>query len=120
MTNVMKRAWEIYRTLVGDHVAKLSMALRQAWAEVKAAAAKQAFTGFAKVAKKEETYDESCYLTFKGWEKYGKKRIYINDYKRRTLGYIENGVVTIEDRQGNFQTDIDYALNNFFAQYAIA
>lgn len=119
MMNVMKRAWEIYRTLTGDHIAKLSMALRQAWAEAKAAA-KQAFAGFAKVAKKEETYDESCFLTFKAWEKGGKKRIYINDYKRRTLGYIENGVVTINDRQGNFQTDIDYALNSFFAQYAIA
>lgn len=120
MTNVMKRAWEIYRTLVGDHIAKLSMALRQAWAEVKAAAAKQAFTGFAKVARKEETYGESCFLFFKLWEKYGKKRIYINDYKRRTLGYIENGVVTIEDKQGVFQHEIDYALNSFFAQYAIA
>lgn len=35
---IMKRAWEIYRTLVGDRIAKLSMALRQAWAEAKAPA----------------------------------------------------------------------------------
>jgi hypothetical protein len=36
MKQIMKRAWEIYRTLVGDRIAKLSMALRQAWAEAKA------------------------------------------------------------------------------------
>lgn len=35
MKNVMKRAWEIYRTLSGQHVAKLVMALRMAWKEVK-------------------------------------------------------------------------------------
>lgn len=32
---VMKRAWAIYRTLIGDRAAKLSAALKQAWAEVK-------------------------------------------------------------------------------------
>ena len=32
---VMKRAWEIYRTLSGDRNAKLSQALKQAWAEAK-------------------------------------------------------------------------------------
>lgn len=35
MKKIMKRAWEIYRTLEGDRLAKLSMALRQAWAEAK-------------------------------------------------------------------------------------
>lgn len=35
MKNVMVRAWEIYRTLEGDHYAKLAMALKQAWAEEK-------------------------------------------------------------------------------------
>lgn len=30
----MKRAWEIYRTLTGDKLAKLSMALKQAWSEI--------------------------------------------------------------------------------------
>lgn len=36
MKEIMKRAWEIYRTLEGDRLAKLAMALRQAWAEAKA------------------------------------------------------------------------------------
>lgn len=35
MKKIMTRAWEIYRTLEGDRLAKLSMALRQAWAEAK-------------------------------------------------------------------------------------
>ena len=73
---------------------------------------------FAKVAKKENAYDESCFLTFKGWEKYGKKRIYINDYKNRTLGFIENDEVIIKDNQGNYKNEIDYAISNFKAQYA--
>ena len=37
MKEIMTRAWEIYRTLEGDRLAKLAMALRQAWAEFKAA-----------------------------------------------------------------------------------
>ena len=35
MKNVMKRAWEIYRTLQGDRLAKLSYALKQAWSEIR-------------------------------------------------------------------------------------
>lgn len=35
MKNVMRRAWEIYRRLTGDRLAKLSMALKRAWAEKK-------------------------------------------------------------------------------------
>ena len=34
---IMTRAWEIYRTLVGDHMAKLSQALRTAWRETQVA-----------------------------------------------------------------------------------
>lgn len=119
MMNVMNRAWEIYRTLTGDHIAKLSAALKMAWAEVKNAA-KKAFEQVAQVAKMAETYGDSCYLTFKAWEKGGKRRIYINDYKRRTLGYInrDNGDVVIDDRCGNTQEQIDYAINNFKATYA--
>lgn len=35
MKSVMRRAWEIYRRLTGDRLAKLSMALKRAWAEKK-------------------------------------------------------------------------------------
>lgn len=40
MKEIMNRAWEIYRTLEGDHLAKLAMALRQAWAERKSSGSK--------------------------------------------------------------------------------
>ena len=50
MKQIMKRAWEIYRELEGDKIAKLSMALRQAWAEFKEAASK-AFKGTEKQIK---------------------------------------------------------------------
>lgn len=39
-SQIMKRAWEIFRTLTGDRIAKLSAALKQAWAEFKNAACK--------------------------------------------------------------------------------
>lgn len=35
MKNVMTIAWRIYKTLTGDHLAKLRMALRLAWKELK-------------------------------------------------------------------------------------
>ena len=118
MKKIMKRAWEIYRTLTGDHVAKLSMALKMAWAETKTIV-KKVFNGFAKVAKVDNADEtvNSDFLTFKGWEKYGRKRVYINDYKKRTLGYIEDGEVVINDRQGNYQSEIDTAIANFKASY---
>ncbi|MBQ7792950.1 MAG: hypothetical protein IJ366_00355 [Clostridia bacterium] len=80
------------------------------------------FDGYAKAEKKENPYDESCYLYFKLWEKNGKKRIYINTYKRRTLGYIDvtSGEIIIEDRQGSFQNEIETALSNFLSKYEIA
>lgn len=67
------------------------------------------FEGKAKVAKREngetnpyvgvpELDCESSYYFFSLWEKYGKKRIYINDYKGRSVGYIDclnnNEIVT--------------------------
>ena len=118
MKKIMKRAWEIYRTLTGDHVAKLSMALKMAWAETKTIV-KKVFNGFAKVAKVDNADEtvNSDFLTFKGWEKYGRKRVYINDYKKRTLGYIEDGEVVINDRQGNYQSEIDTSIANFKASY---
>lgn len=33
MKNIMKRAWEIYRTLKGDHIAKISYSLKKSWEE---------------------------------------------------------------------------------------
>lgn len=75
------------------------------------------FEGIAKIAKNDNAHDDYCYLTFKMWEKGNKKRIYINDYKCRTIGYIENNEIIINDRQGNSQNEIDFAINNFRNTY---
>ena len=79
---------------------------------------KKQFDRYAKTARREETWgQDSNYLYFKKWEKGDIKRIYINDYKKRTLGYIEDGKVIINDRQGISQEDIDMAVNNFKNEY---
>lgn len=71
-------------------------------------------TNTIKAAKKQREYmDEACYLYFKYWNKYGKCRTYINDYKGRTLGYIENGEVIINDQQGNSREEINTAIANY-------
>lgn len=41
MRKIMIRAWEIYRTLEGNHIAKLSMALAEAWKEAKSKTTKR-------------------------------------------------------------------------------
>lgn len=62
-------------------------------------------------------YDsESNYLTFNLWEKGNKRRIYMNDYKRRSVGYID--LVS-----GEIVTDYSYAeetANWFLANYEVA
>lgn len=105
MKNVMKRAWEIYRTLTGDRLAKLSMALKMAWAEVKKVV-KEKFNRYATIAKSAHgtNYDDGSTVTnFKLWENYGKKRVYVTNYKGRTLAYIDcdnnNNIVTISDNE---------------------
>lgn len=63
--------------------------------------------------------DECDMLTFKYWAKNGKERIYINDYKRRTIGYIDvtTGEVVINNRQGNYESEIEMAIEGFIAEY---
>ena len=95
LSTIMKRAWE----LVKKEGMRISSGLKKAWKEAKAISEKIAFAGRAKVAAIEngtinpnvgtDRDDESNYFTFSLWEKYGKKRIYINDYKRRSVGYID-------------------------------
>lgn len=82
---------------------------------------KKGFTGYARVERTEDTKEEygaSAYLYFKLWAKGNYRRIYINDYKRRTIGYIENGEVAISNRQGVSGEEIEYAVNKFSAEYA--
>ena len=79
---------------------------------------KREFDGYAVVPMYEENYGQkSNYLYFKKWEKNDKKRIYINDYKRRTIGYIEDGQVNITDIQGIPHDLIDGVIKAFTDQY---
>lgn len=92
-----------------------------AWKEIKKMAEKKEFPGYARIEKMEgtkEEYGDSTYLYFKLWAKGNHRRIYINDYKRRTLGYIENGEVAISNRQGVAEREIEYAVSKFNAEYA--
>lgn len=96
---IMTRAWE----LVKKAAMTISAALKEAWKEAKNVAKKIKFERTAKVPVVINgeinpcvgtEYDcESNYYRFSLWEKYGKKRIYINDYKNRKLGYIEDGII---------------------------
>ena len=76
------------------------------------------FEGSAKFTKNGRT-DECDMLTFKHWAKNGKERIYINDYKRRTIGYIDvtTGEVVINNNQGNYESEIEMAIEGFVAEY---
>lgn len=95
LSKIMKRAWE----LVKNSGMTISSGLKKAWKEAKEMSSKIKFEATAKVAKilngesspcvGTEYDSDSNYFTFNLWEKYGKRRIYINDYKRRSVGYID-------------------------------
>lgn len=69
LASIMKRAWEIVKTMVGDTVAKPSYALKQAWAEAKAPA-DEIVNGW-NLTKLEEAGANR-------WTKYGKDRVYLS------------------------------------------
>lgn len=114
LSQIMKRAWE----LVKKAGMTISEGLKNAWKEAKEKVEKIKFNRTAKVAviEKGETnpyigteYDsQSNYYTFNLWEKNGYRRIYINDYKRRTFGYIDlnnnNMIVNLEDINPVYET----------------
>ena len=95
LSKIMKRAWE----LVKKSGMTISSGLKKAWEEAKSMAEKIKFTGRALVARVENgkinqyvgtEYDsESNYFSFSLWERGDMTRVYINDYKRRGLGYID-------------------------------
>ena len=89
LSNIMKRAWELVKK-VG---LSLSESLKKAWKEAKSVMEKKTFERSAKmVVVGREHYaddDNSKYMTANLWEKNGKKRIYFNDYKRRSVAYID-------------------------------
>lgn len=100
---IMKRAHEIARTLEGNYRARMSIALRQAWAESR----KPATLEDEAMARLEAIVaaSASCYdyeIRFNLWENYGKSRTYIKvieksqnikaskHYATYDFGYIDN------------------------------
>lgn len=63
-----------------------------------------------------EKDDPSNYLIFKMWEKNGYRRIYVNDYKKRTVAYIDcnaNNSVESEYSKGDIIETIKYFIENY-------
>lgn len=93
MKNVMKRAWEIYRVLVGDKAAKLSMALKQAWYEIKRGAANMVeLTGSEKQIKWAKDLVEKMMIEVNVWT----KAINEADYKEETRQKALNQIGTVK------------------------
>lgn len=121
LSNIMKRAWELVKK-VGMTI---SSGLKKAWGEAKHTMIK--FERYAKVAIVDangihnpncgtSNDDESNYLMFKLWEKNGYRRIYVNDYKRRTVGYIDcnnNNSIETEFSKGDFVETMKYFISNY-------
>lgn len=121
LSKIMKRAWE----LVKKSAMTISSGLKKAWEEAKRTMIK--FERRAKVAIVDangicnpncgkENDDESNYLMFKLWEKYGRKRIYVSDYKTRTVGYIDcdnNNTIETEFSKGDFVETMKYFVTNY-------
>lgn len=114
---VMRRAWEIFHTLQGDRNAKLSYALKMAWAEAKAPAKSLKDQIIEKVeyivSKASDRYNYE--IVVRDWTNYGKSRTYIKvketsnsskHYKCYDFGYIDNIANTYiagnKDANGNF------------------
>lgn len=117
LSKIMKRAWE----LVKEFGMAISSGLKKAWEEAKAAAAKKRFAGYLKMAVVgRENYsddDNAKYVSAKIWEKSGIRRIYFNDYKRRTIGYVDCETKSIVNNSG-FAKDFVPTMEKFAAEYA--
>ncbi len=127
--NIMKRAWEIYRTLIGDHIAKLAMALREAWAEVKGAVKtmkEKCIERMETIIANSNTYDYcEMYFIAKDWIKGDKNRTYISiveaakpgttkHYKVREYGYIDNNTNEyFADRKNNVFDNFTFSGSRF-------
>ena len=83
MKKIMIRAWEIYRTLEGDHRAKLALALRQAWKEAKRETPESIIEKL-----------RAQGLKVKRWTKYGNDRLYVSGFHYSKEYYIDLSTMT--------------------------
>lgn len=104
LSKIMKDAWNMFKKNFGS----FADCLRKAWAIAKGAAKKQ-FDGFANIDGFE----------FNLWEKYGKRRIYINNYtgcnKNNRGGYIDLD----NDNRINASGCVKFAAMDFLKAYEI-
>lgn len=107
--DVMKRAHEIARLMVGDYAARMSYGLRKAWEEARGAVAYE-------VAGRGEIVVRAAgclpvRLRLRRWTKYGKDRLYVADVRpryERTWGYLD--LVT-----GRFVWEVPYTNPTLFS-----
>ena len=122
LSKIMKRAWE----LVKKTGMTISSGLKKSWEEAKRTMEKIKFEGTAKVAKilngEQPMYigteydSDSNYFTFSLWERGNMKRIYINDYRRRSVGYIDlnnNNALETEFSKGEVIETANWFINNY-------
>lgn len=83
LKEVMKRAHELAKQMEGHYVARLALALRQAWTEIK-----NGLETIASRIKDAARKEDGVSLQANVWEKHGKRRIYFNEYATK-LGYFE-------------------------------
>lgn len=86
MKNIMKRAWEIYRTLTGDRLAKLSQALKMAWAEAKAPHEKVYGGEVATIT--ESNLNKLIAMGATRWTKYNKDRLYLSKAGKNIINLV--------------------------------
>lgn len=92
MKKIMIRAWEIYRTLEGDHRAKLALALSQAWSE-----SRESSETPEEIIKKLQAQG----LRVKRWTKGGNDRLYVSGFHYSKEYYIDlNRMVAVPNRPG--------------------
>lgn len=102
LSEIMKRAWVIYRT---TDITSFSKALKESWVEAKAPVVKDVeyYTNLVNAIKdkwvRENTSNTTIYASVKYWEKYGKSRRYFTivevrnsnrSRKEYTFGYYDN------------------------------
>lgn len=122
LSKIMKRAWE----LVKSAGMTISSGLKKAWEEAKRIMEKIKFERTAKVAKivngKQSMYvgteydSDSNYFTFNLWERGNMRRIYINDYRRRSVGYIDinnNNALVTEYSKGEVIETANWFISNY-------
>lgn len=84
---------------------------------------KKALNSTAKIAIRTRSHyddnDDAKFVTIKRWEKNGKCRAYINNYKGRTIGYIDRAdkQYTQMDNQGLTKDEINGILEDFTNEY---